>query len=68
MFKCEKHSNLGAVYSYYNVATSISYTELINDALVLARLSGTYSKYSKYRNAVDVLDLICVQMVFLLFL
>ena len=68
MFKCEKHSNLGAVYSYYNVATSISYTELINDALVLARLSGTYSKYSKYRNAMDVLDLICVQMVFLLFL
>ena len=60
VFKCEKHANLGAVYSYYNVATSISYTELVNDALVLARLSGTYSKYSY---SMKFFDLIRVQMV-----
>ena len=40
MFKCAKHNNLVAVYSYYNVATTITFTELMNDALILARISG----------------------------
>merc|ERR1719198_941392 len=33
----DKHKTLFAAYSYYNVATSVSITELMRDALVLAR-------------------------------
>jgi hypothetical protein len=45
VFKCDRHTNLGAVYSYYNVATTITYAELMNDALILARISGTFLLY-----------------------
>lgn len=41
VFKCEKHKSLGAAYSYYNVATTVTYSQLINDALTLAKISGT---------------------------
>eukprot|EP00596_Hydrurales_sp_CCMP1899_P003968 CAMPEP_0119045000 /NCGR_PEP_ID=MMETSP1177-20130426/36191_1 /TAXON_ID=2985 /ORGANISM="Ochromonas sp, Strain CCMP1899" /LENGTH=450 /DNA_ID=CAMNT_0007016021 /DNA_START=57 /DNA_END=1406 /DNA_ORIENTATION=+ len=40
VFKCPKHNNLGAVYSYYNVATTIDFKDLMHDALILARNSG----------------------------
>ena len=35
-----KHSKLNAVYSYYNVATTIPFIDLMRDALVLARRNG----------------------------
>ena len=40
VFKCDKHDHLSAVYSYYNVATTVSFQELMQDSLVLARISG----------------------------
>ena len=51
IFKCDKHSKLCAAYSYYNVATTMSFQELIADALVLAKLEG-----SDVYNALDLLD------------
>lgn len=36
----DKHTKLTAVYSYYNVATSIPFVDLMRDALILARNSG----------------------------
>jgi glycylpeptide N-tetradecanoyltransferase len=36
----DKHKIMNAVYTYYNVATSISFHELMRDALILARNSG----------------------------
>lgn len=33
----EKHSKLNAAYSFYNVATTCTMTELMNDCLILAR-------------------------------
>ena len=44
-----KHNKLNAVYSYYNVATTISLVDLMKDALILARNSG-----SDVFNALDV--------------
>jgi glycylpeptide N-tetradecanoyltransferase len=35
-----KHKNLFAAYSYYNVATTMSYDQLCKDALILARNVG----------------------------
>ena len=35
-----KHSKLNAVYSYYNVATTISFLDLMRDALIMARNGG----------------------------
>ena len=40
VFKCEKHNRLYACYSYYNVATTITFTELMRDSLILARIGG----------------------------
>lgn len=34
------HSKLNAVYSYYNVATTITFEELMRDALICARNVG----------------------------
>lgn len=36
----EKHSKLNAVYSYYNVATTCPFLDLMQDALILARNEG----------------------------
>ena len=35
-----KHNHLSAVYSYYNVATTMSLTDLMRDALVMAQRNG----------------------------
>ena len=40
ILKHDKHKTLFAVYSYYNVANSITFLELMTDALVLARNEG----------------------------
>lgn len=40
VFECAKHKRLGAVYSYYNVATTMTYTQLMNEALILSKISG----------------------------
>ena len=44
VLKNPKHTHLSAVYSYYNVATSISFEQLMRDNLILARNqnAGTY--------------------------
>eukprot|EP00924_Labyrinthula_sp_SR-Ha-C_P000580 maker-scaffold_27-snap-gene-3.5-mRNA-1 protein AED:0.01 eAED:0.01 QI:204/1/1/1/1/1/2/231/452 len=36
----EKHKKINAVYSFYNVATTVSWTELMRDALVMAAKEG----------------------------
>ncbi|CAI5717048.1 unnamed protein product [Peronospora destructor] len=36
----DKHSKLNAAYSFYNVATSVPLTELMNDMLIMARKEG----------------------------
>ncbi len=36
----DKHQKLFAVYSYYNAATTLTYQDLIMDALILAKLEG----------------------------
>ena len=36
----ETHKKLNAVYSYYNVANTMAFEDLIRDALVLARNEG----------------------------
>ena len=38
--KHDKHKKLCAVYSYYNVSTSLTYVELMSDALILAKNEG----------------------------
>ena len=40
VMRCEKHNRLSAVYCYYNVSTTITYKELLQDALVLAHKEG----------------------------
>ena len=40
VFKCDKHNHLSAVYSYYNVATTMTFQELMLDSLVLAKIGG----------------------------
>lgn len=35
-----KHSKLNAVYSYYNVATTMPFVDLMRDALIIARNNG----------------------------
>jgi glycylpeptide N-tetradecanoyltransferase len=47
----EIHKTLFAAYSFYNVATSISYKELIKNALVLAKNEG----FDVY-NALNIMD------------
>ena len=47
----EKHETLFAAYSYYNVATSMSLTELMKDALILAR-----TKKMDVFNALNLMD------------
>lgn len=46
-----KHSDLKAVYAYYNVATTMSLQELMKDALILARNLGV-----DVFNALDLMD------------
>jgi glycylpeptide N-tetradecanoyltransferase len=45
------HDKLNAVYSYYNVATSISMEDLMKDLLILARNEG-----ADVFNALDLMD------------
>uniref|UniRef100_A0A7S0SQ60 Glycylpeptide N-tetradecanoyltransferase n=1 Tax=Chromulina nebulosa TaxID=96789 RepID=A0A7S0SQ60_9STRA len=45
------HNKLSAVYSYYNVATTISFESLMKDALILARNQG-----ADVFNALDVME------------
>ena len=40
VIKNPKHSTLFAVYSFYNVAQTVSLTELMKDALILAKNNG----------------------------
>jgi len=47
----DKHNNLNAAYSYYNVATTMPFPELMKDALVLARNVGI-----DVFNGLDVMD------------
>ena len=47
----KQHKKLNAVYSYYNVATSIPLLELMRDLLVVARNDG-----ADVVNALDVMD------------
>jgi glycylpeptide N-tetradecanoyltransferase len=37
VLKNEKHNKLSAVYSYYNVCTSVTFVDLINDAMIVAK-------------------------------
>ena len=37
VMKSEKHNKLNACYSYYNVATTVTLTELMKDALSVAK-------------------------------
>lgn len=46
-----KHDHLYAAYSYYNVCTSMTFTELMKDALILARNIGI-----DVFNGLDVMD------------
>ena len=46
-----KHKHLGAVYSYYNVATTVSFESLMRDALILARNEG-----ADVFNCLDVME------------
>ena len=47
----EKHSTLFAAYSFYNVATSMTLTALMKDALTLAR-----NKKTDVFNALNLMD------------
>ena len=47
----EKHNRLNAIYSYYNVATSVPLLNLMRDALILARDVG-----ADVFNALDVME------------
>ena len=38
----DKHTKLNAVYSYYNVAKTMSMVDLMRDLLILAREEGTF--------------------------
>eukprot|EP01123_Difflugia_compressa_P010025 TRINITY_DN3541_c0_g1_i1.p1 TRINITY_DN3541_c0_g1~~TRINITY_DN3541_c0_g1_i1.p1 ORF type:complete len:397 (-),score=68.14 TRINITY_DN3541_c0_g1_i1:143-1333(-) len=40
ILKSEKHKTLYAAYSWYNVATSVPLTSLMNDSLILAKKQG----------------------------
>lgn len=51
ILKHDKHKTLFAVYSYYNVATTISFLELMTDSLILARNEG-----ADVFNALDLAD------------
>lgn len=45
------HNKLNAVYSYYNVAHTVAYEELIRDMLILARDDG-----ADVFNALDIME------------
>ncbi|GMF14422.1 unnamed protein product [Phytophthora lilii] len=47
----DKHKKLNAAYSFYNVATSISLTQLMQDALIMAK-----KEHSDVFNALDVMQ------------
>ena len=49
--KHDKHKKLFAVYSYYNVATTIPFVDLMRDLLIIARNDG-----ADCVNALDVMD------------
>jgi glycylpeptide N-tetradecanoyltransferase len=51
VLKNPKHSTLYAVYSFYNVATTLSFEQLMKDALVLAR-----NEDADVFNALDVMQ------------
>jgi glycylpeptide N-tetradecanoyltransferase len=51
VFKCDKHTHLSAVYSYYNVATTMPFADLMMDALVLAKIGGV-----DVFNALDLME------------
>mmetsp|Transcript_15164 Transcript_15164/g.20019 ORF Transcript_15164/g.20019 Transcript_15164/m.20019 type:complete len:499 (+) Transcript_15164:63-1559(+) len=46
-----KHNKLNAAYSYYNVATSVEWTDLMRDSLIMARNVGM-----DVFNALDIMD------------
>ncbi|CEF67414.1 Glycylpeptide N-tetradecanoyltransferase 2 [Strongyloides ratti] len=46
-----KHKEIKAAYSFYNVATTVSYTQLLNDALIFA----SENKFDVF-NALNVMD------------
>jgi len=46
-----KHDKLNVSYSFYNVATTVSWTELMRDLLIFARNRGT-----DVLNALDLMD------------
>ncbi|ETP29011.1 hypothetical protein F442_21750 [Phytophthora nicotianae P10297] len=47
----DKHKKLNAVYSFYNVATSVTLTQLMQDALIMAK-----KEKSDVFNALDVME------------
>ncbi|KAE9025241.1 Glycylpeptide N-tetradecanoyltransferase 1 [Phytophthora rubi] len=47
----DKHKKLNAVYSFYNVATSVTLTQLMQDALVMAK-----KEHADVFNALDVTE------------
>jgi len=47
----DKHKKLNAVYSFYNVATSMTLAQLVQDALVMAK-----EEHADVFNALDVMD------------
>eukprot|EP00949_MAST-11_sp_MAST-11-sp1_P002788 g2788.t1 len=51
VIKNPKHSTLFAVYSFYNVAQTVSLTELMRDALILAKNNG-----ADVFNCLDLMD------------
>jgi len=56
IMKHDTHKLLRAVYSYYNVATSIPFVELMQDMLVMAEAEGA--------DVMNALDLMCNEPVF----
>ncbi|OWZ22287.1 Glycylpeptide N-tetradecanoyltransferase 2 [Phytophthora megakarya] len=47
----DKHKKLNAVYSFYNVTTSVTLTELMQDALIMAK-----KEHTDVFNALDVME------------
>ena len=56
IMQSQKHKILNAVYSYYNVATSVPFIELMRDMLTLAEQQGA--------DVMNALDLMCNEPVF----
>ncbi|KAL4101831.1 hypothetical protein PRIC1_005579 [Phytophthora ramorum] len=47
----DRHKKLNAVYSFYNVATSVTLTQLMQDALIMAK-----NEHADVFNALDVME------------